>query len=165
MPGHVLDVISAIWTSVWDFLRSNRETIVALAALVSAIAAVVAARASTRNARIQLGEAWLNALRDDLSEIFAIASGFDMLRPGTLSAEEEFKYRQDKRSRLWFLNHRVRLRLDNLEADRSKALIAAMTHLFFEGHKDLEFEQALLRAETIAQEILTAERKRMMAWA
>jgi hypothetical protein len=163
MPAHAFDIISAIWTSVWEFLRSNRETLVALAALVSAIAAVVAARASTRNARMQLGESWLDALRDDLSEIFAIASGFDMLRPGTLSAEEEFKNRQEKRSRLWFLNHRVRLRLDNLEADRSKALIAAMTHLFFESHKDLEFDQAVRRAETIAREILTAERKRMRA--
>jgi hypothetical protein len=148
---------------VWDFLRSNRDTLVALAALVSAIAAVAAARASTRNARMQIGEARIDALRDDLSEIFAIASGFYMLRTGTLSAANEIKYRQEKHSRAWFLNHRVRLQLDSLESDRSKALIEALTNLFREPYEAVEFDEWLRRAESIGREILTAERRRVKA--
>jgi hypothetical protein len=51
-----VETVIALWNVVWGFISANRETLVALAAIVSALGAWSATRVSVRNARIQIAE-------------------------------------------------------------------------------------------------------------
>jgi hypothetical protein len=126
----------------------------ALAALVSAIGALAAASVSIWIARRQIREARINALRDDLCEVFAISTRESVSRSRTLSAEEEFKYKLERRSRAQFLLHRIRLRLDDPEDERSEALLKAINQLFEENSSLIDLDAMLRRAESKSREIL-----------
>jgi hypothetical protein len=125
----------------------------ALAALVSAIGALAAASISIWIARRQIREARINALRDDLCEVFEIATDLQMLRPGTLSGDEEFKYFANRRSRVQYLNHRIRLRLHNPADERSQALLNLLEQLF-DRSSSTELSGLLRSAESRTRELL-----------
>ena len=93
--------------------------------------------------------AYFNALRDDLCEVFAIATELQIF-----SGEEKFKYREEKRSRAPFLIHRIRLRLDNPDEERSKGFLELIRQLFEVSHTELE--GVLADAESKARSILKA---------
>ena len=116
----------------WLDVGPNFSALASLLSVITALAAVVVSPwFSNRIARRQVGEARINALRDDLCEMFAISTELASVRFGTLG-EDGFKFRLDRRSRARCLNHRIRLRLSDPEGELSKVLIELITQLFSE---------------------------------
>lgn len=151
----------------------------ARAAILSAIAAVAALVISpfitfwTTRAQIRANlvsanrQAWINALRDDLSELFELVTWLFLLRPGTHSGEEGYKYVAERRSRIRLLKNRVRLRLNPNEAT-STALLASIEKLHTLAHggattdeRENEFNDQMESSVASAQEIMRAEWKRV----
>jgi hypothetical protein len=153
-------------------LVSNPITLTAIATalaatLISPFVSVYVARRQIRAALVSANrQAWINALRDDLSELFDVLEGLFVLRPGTLSAEEEIKYWMEKNSRTRLLTNRIRLRLNPEEKPSNMllALIGQLRAISFQqaGARD-EFEQVMESAVSRTQEILKAEWRRVKA--
>jgi hypothetical protein len=144
-------------------LVSNPVTLTAIATalaatLISPFVSIYVARRQIRATLVSANrQAWINALRDDLSEVFEILTD---VRPARLSEEEKIKY-ADKLSRARLLITRIRLRL-NPQEEPSKALDALIVHLF-EISLPMEFNDELGRAISKSQEILKAEWRRVKA--
>jgi hypothetical protein len=142
------------------------QNLAALTSVASAIAsgasAIAAWTVSTRVARRQVGEVRINALRDDLSEMFAVAVELHEHSPGTLSSEEEIRFRREKWSRARFLNDRIRLRLSDPDEPSSRELLELMRQSAGPS-RDMELETLLARGHAKAREVLKAEWKRAKA--
>jgi hypothetical protein len=106
-------------------------------------------------------QAWINALRDDLSEMLELAMAHFYLRDGTLSGEEGFKYGYEQRTRLRRLQSRIRLRLNASEVPNQEllSLLNTVRGLSVAKARDTEdaFEQAMELVIVKGQEILRAE--------
>jgi hypothetical protein len=144
-------------------LSQNLAALTSVAsAIASGAAAIAAWTVSTRVARRQIGEARINALRDDLSEIFAVFVELHTPSPETLSSEEEIRFRLEKGSRARFLNQRIRLRLSDPDEPSSRELLELITQLA-DPSRDMELETLLPRGHLKAREVLKAEWKRAKA--
>jgi len=115
--------------------------------LISALTALAAVLAGPFVARLQISEAQINALQDDLSEVFAILTP---IPPATLWDE----INAEKRSRVLLLMNRIRLRLPEDEA--SEELLRVIRQLL--EISLMEREQALKRAFSKSHEILSGMR-------
>jgi hypothetical protein len=124
---------------------------------------------ANRTARMQIRanlisanrQAWIDKLRDELAELFELLTWRFLQRPGTYSGEESHKYEAEKRSRIRFLKHKIRLRLNPLETD-SRSLLDLLTRLEESaargsGGDDSDFEELLEAAVIKSQTILKAE--------
>jgi hypothetical protein len=112
-------------------------------------------------------QAWINGLRDDLSELSELLTFLFLLRPGTFSGEEGNRFRMEKRSKVRLLINRVRLRL-NPEEEPSTRILQAINQLRVTAdaganasEAEATFEQWMEAAIANAQEILKAEWKRV----
>jgi len=94
-----------------------------IAAILTALAAVIispfvtylTARRQIRANLISANrQAWIDKLRDELSELFELLTWQFLQRAGTYSGEEEHRYEAEKRSRIRLLKNKVRLRLNPL---------------------------------------------------
>jgi hypothetical protein len=122
---------SGLWPSIRDFVSANLTTLPVLASIASAIVALLAAFVSIYVAGRQIRaavvsanrQAWINALRDDLSELFEILAWmFHLRRQGTFTEGEGIKFLHEKSARARMLTVRIRLRL-NPEETPNKALL------------------------------------------
>jgi hypothetical protein len=142
-----------------------------IAAILTALAAVIISPIVTyltshKQIRANLisanRQAWIDKLRDELSELFELLTWQYFQRPGTLSGEEGYKYEAEKRSRIRLLKNKIRLRLNPLEAD-SQALLDLITRLEISASKGSQrdeipsFEQLMDDAVKAGQTILKAE--------
>ncbi|HEY4940003.1 MAG TPA: hypothetical protein VII56_01140 [Rhizomicrobium sp.] len=153
--------------------------VAAVAAIVSALAAVAAtiispvisfwtARAQIRASLISANrQAWINALRDDLAELFELLTWLFLLRPGTHSGEDGYRYVAERRSRIRLLKNRVRLRLNATEP-ASEALLSTIETLHSLAHagdtsdeSEAQFGEGMQNAVNQAQAILKSEWKRV----
>src|SRR3954468_2624886 len=110
-----------MFKALQDFASANPaafSAIAALAAAVTALAAVIISPVITyfisrKQIRATLvsanRQAWINALRDELAELFELLKWEHLLRPGTLSGEEGYRYGAEKRSRIQFLLLKIKL--------------------------------------------------------
>ncbi len=158
---------------IWRAVSASPSTLSAFAASISALVALVAAattpfvsfavaKRQIRAAVISTNrQAWINALRDDLAEMFELAIAHFYLRGGTLSGEEEFKYRYELRTRLRRLENRIRLRLNPDELpNRELLLLLKKVRSLSEdlnSNGAQTFEQTMELAIVKAQEILRSE--------
>jgi hypothetical protein len=107
MADPTLDAMAsatALWRLAWDSASSNPATFVALISAMAAVASAITALTATlvtpmvsfwiarRQIRATLvsanRQAWINALRDDLSELFETLTALFLLRPGFHSDEQ-----------------------------------------------------------------------------
>ena len=162
--------VTALWRFVWDSARSNPATFLALISALTALAAtVVGPLVSFYTTRLQIRatlvsanrQAWINALRDDLSELFAILTqGFAL---GTQETE--------RRTRVALLTSRIQLRLNPVEKpsktllDLIQKLQALTVQALDDGSVNADNERNFLAlmnsAVSTSQEILKAEWKRV----
>ncbi len=144
-----------------------------LSALAAVAATVIAPLVAYYTTRTQIRanlvsanrQAWINALRDDLSELFELFTFLFLLRPGTFNGEDGLKFIMEKRSKIRLLIIRIRLRLNPTEK-LSKALLDAITQLqnvaqSMGSGSDAEFDKWMEATIANAQEILKSEWKRV----
>lgn len=149
-----------------EFVAANPTEVAAIAAVVSALAAlIIAPLAAYITARKQIRaslisanrQAWINALRDELAELFELLTWQFLQRPGTYSGEEGHKYEAEKRSRVRLLKNKIRLRLNPNESD-NQILIELLGKLEISARdKDSDFEELMENAVSKGQSILKAE--------
>lgn len=145
------------WSLIWD----NAVSVSAVAAAASAMAAVTAlfitplvaifvAQKQIRASVISNNrQTWINALRDDLSELFEILQWQALLRPGTFSGSEGYKHVDSKRSRVRFLTNRIKLRLNPDEQDH-QILLGKIEALAEEpADFDVQLSGAIRHAQTV----------------
>jgi len=177
-PPTGLDVFSILLGHVPANLDASAQValVAAWGAIVSALAAVAAAISSplisflTARAQIRASlisanrQAWINALRDDLSELFELLTWLFLLRPGTHSGEEGYRYVAERRSRIRLLKNRVRLRLNPTE-EANKELLSTIDALHGWAHagsnatgdQEEQFTASMEAAVAGAQAILKSE--------
>jgi hypothetical protein len=171
----MLDIIKQAWSAV----SASPPTLAALAASISALVALTATAitpfVSIAIAKKQIRanvvstnrQAWINALRDDLAELFELAIAHFYLREGTLTGEEGFKYGYEQRTRLRRLQNRIRMRLNPDESLSKELLVLIENVRSLSVAKNTDeadaFEQALEDAIVKAQQILRTEWKRVKA--
>jgi hypothetical protein len=153
-----------------ELASANPAAFAAIAALASAATALAAVIItpilSYLNARKQIRanlvsanrQAWINALRDELSELFELLTWRFHLRPGTYSGEEGFRYEAEKRSRIRLLTNKVRLRLNPNESD-AQVLLGHLATL--QSSEESDFNELMEKAVSKSQDILKAEWKRV----
>lgn len=158
---------------IWEAVSANPTALSAFAASISALVALVVAMAtpfvsfaiSKRQIRATVvstnRQAWINALRDDISEMLELAVAHFYLRDGTLSGDEGFKYGYEQRMRLRLLENRIRLRLNAKESPNQQLLLLLGELRRFSISKNIaeeqNFEEAMERAIVKAQQIFSAE--------
>jgi hypothetical protein len=168
-------------TFLWGSATSNPAAFSALAAVVSAIVALTATiltplvsfwitRQQIRATLVSANrQAWINALRDDLSELFEhlewlFALTYDSRRGSTVG-EERYKYREERRSRIRLLINRIRLRINQGEKPSATllSLIWKLHSLALQPGDDEgeEFNDTMESAVSKSQEILKAEWKQV----
>jgi hypothetical protein len=165
---------SGLWPSIRDFVSANLTTLPVLASIASAIVAVLAAFVSIYVARRQIRaavvsanrQAWINALRDDLSELFETLTWMFLLRrQGTFTEGEGVKVLPEKSARARMLTIRVQLRLNPEETPNQAllGLIGRLIHMTMnaEGENREDMEQVMQNAIAKSQEILKTEWKRV----
>jgi hypothetical protein len=181
ISGGGVRLLDLFWQTAGGSLDPTAQIalLAARAAILSALAAVAALIISplitfwTTRSQIRANlvsanrQAWINALRDDLSELFELVTWLFLLRPGTHSGEEGYKYVAERRSRIRLLKNRVRLRLNPTE-DTSAALLSSIEKLHSLAHggatgddREVEFNDQMETAVANAQEILKSEWKRV----
>jgi hypothetical protein len=139
------------------------------ATLISPFVSVYVARRQIRASLVSANrQAWINALRDDLSELFQILEALFILRPGTLSGEEEIKHLMERGSRVQLLTNRIRLRLNPQEKPSNELLrligrLGDLSRLRPPRDGRDEFEGVMESAISQSQEILKAEWMRVKA--
>src|SRR5262245_43863017 len=153
-----------------DLASANPAAFVAIAALASAMTALAAVivtpiltylnvhkqiRANLVSANRQ---AWINALRDELAELFELLTWQFHLRPGTYSGDDGYRYEAEKRSRIRLLINRIRLRLNPNESD-AQALLGLLEKL--QSLDESSFDGSMEKAVSKGQDILKAEWKRV----
>jgi hypothetical protein len=141
--------------------------IAALASAMTALAAVIITPFLTYlNARKQIRanlvsanrQAWINALRDELAELFELLVWQFHLRPGTYGGEEGHRYEAEKRSRIRLLINKIRLRLNPNESD-TQVLLGGLEAL--QSFDESNFDELMETAVSKSQDILKAEWKRV----
>lgn len=148
-----------------NLISSNPAAFSALAAFCSACFALLGVFAmlfvSHRQIKAQLvsanRQAWINALRDDLAELFEILEWQHLLRPGTYNGQDGYKHVDDRRSRIRFLSHRIRLRLNPREADH----IILLGNIARLAESEERFVDAMAECVTQSQAILKREWERV----
>lgn len=163
--------VTALWRLVWDSAKSNPATLLALISALTALATTIVTpllsfytmRRQIRATLVSANrQAWINALRDDLSEIFELLTRHFALRSKAQAGEQT-----EKRARVVFLGYRIQLRLNPLEENSKKlgALIFRLQALDDGGErsveKDDQFRVAMAAAVSTSQEILKTEWKRV----
>ena len=160
-----------------ELASGNPAAFAALAAIASAMTAMAAViispliTYSTVRKQIRANlvsgnrQAWINALRDELAEAFELLTWQFLLRPGTHSGEEGYKYVSERRARIRLLIYRIRLRL-NAQEQESHALLDLLGKLeslalTSNGHGGPEFEEKMEEAVATAQKILKLEWNRV----
>jgi len=142
------------------------SAIAALAAAVTALAAVIItpiityiiSRNQVRATLVSANQVWINALRDELAELFELLEWQHFLRPGTLNGEEGYRYWAEKRSRIRFLINKIKLRLNPKEPDR-QILLEYLSKL--QSADESNFYELMESAVAKGQEILKAEWRRV----
>jgi hypothetical protein len=114
--------------------------------------------ADTSDPRFSESAKWINALRDELAELFELLEWEHLLRPGTLSGEGGYRYGAEKRSRIRFLINKIKLRLNPQERD-SQTLLEYLSKL--QSADESNFYELMERAVAKGQEILKAEWRRV----
>jgi hypothetical protein len=159
-----------MFKALQDFASANPAAFSALAVLAAVMTALAAtiitpiipyftARKQIRATLVSANrQAWINALRDELAELFELLTWRLLQRPGTLSGEEGYKYEAEKRSRIRFLINKIRLRLNPLEPD-SQALLEYLSKLC--SADESTFDELMERAVAKGQEILKTEWRRV----
>lgn len=141
--------------------------ITSLASALTALAAVIITPVLTYfNTRKQIRanlvsanrQAWINALREELAELFELLTWQYHLRPGTYSGEEGYRYEAEKRSRIRLLTNKMRLRLNPNEPD-AQELLKDLERL--QSFDESTFEDLMEKAVSKSQDILKAEWKRV----
>jgi hypothetical protein len=151
----------------------------ARAAILSAVAAIAAtvlapaiayytSRTQIRANLVSANrQAWINALRDDLAELFELFTFLFLLRAGTFGGDQGVRLMMDKRSKIRLLTNRIRLRL-NPKEEPSKLLLEAIDSLArvphgtaVSGEAEALFNQWMEAAVAAAQTILKSEWKRV----
>ena len=99
-------------------------------------------------------QAWINALRDDLSELFGLIQWLYLLRPGTYSGADGYKFVDEKRSRIRELKVRIRLRLNPSEPDN---IVLLQNIERVDGASPDEFNERMAVAVDLSQSILKRE--------
>jgi hypothetical protein len=123
---------------LWNSINQSPGTFVAFIAAMAAVASAVVSTitilvtsfVSLAIARRQIRasvlsnnrQAWINALRDDLSELFELLDWLHLLRPGTYTGTEGYKFVDERRSRIRMLKYRIPLRLNPTEPDNMELL-------------------------------------------
>jgi hypothetical protein len=109
-------------------------------------------------------QAWINALRDELAELFELLTWQYLQRPGTFTGEEGYRYEAEKRGRIRQLIIKIRLRLNPRETD-SQALLDQLGALQSAAgrvqHGETDFDDMLEAAVAMAQRILKQEWNRV----
>jgi hypothetical protein len=162
--------LTALWRFVWDSAKSNPSTLLALISAITALTVaivtpLVSFYTTARQIRATIVSAnrqvWINALRDDLAELFGLLTGQFSLKSVTqIKDETERKYR------VAFLSYRIVLRL-NPDEPHSQTLKGSIEklHLLYadSGHADNDnlFSAALACAVSTSQKILKTEWKRV----
>jgi hypothetical protein len=169
--------VATLSRTIWEFAAANPATVSAIAAGASAFVAItaiiisplVSVRIASRQIRATVvstnRQAWINALRDDLSELFELLTWSFLLRPGTHSGDEGFRYVAERRSRIRLLINRIRLRLNPSEGPSTILLnLINNMHDLANGAVAEEqegFSDVMERAVAIAQDILKTEWNRV----
>jgi hypothetical protein len=161
---------NAMIKALQDFASANPAAFTAIAVLASsmtALAAVIITPILTYlNARKQIRanlvsanrQAWIDALRDELAELFELLTWQFHLRPGTYSGEEGFRYEAEKRSRIRLLTNKIRLRLNPNESD-AQVLLGYLDKL--QLFDESIFHELMEKAVAKGQDILKTEWKRV----
>jgi hypothetical protein len=106
-------------------------------------------------------QAWINALREGLSELFELLT-YNItwqfhLRPGTYSGEDGLRYEGEKRSRIRLLTNKIKLRLNPNESD-TQVLLGQLNKLQSGGSN---FPELMENAVSRGHDILKTEWKRV----
>jgi hypothetical protein len=165
-PGSV----TALWSFVWDCAKSNPATLLALISAITALTVAVVTpvvsflitgrqiRATIVSANRQV---WINALRDDLSELFEI-----LTRQFALKSETDTEEETKTKSRVVFLIYRIELRLNPFEKS-SQTLrdlvhqLQGLTYPSISADSIETFQALMASAVSTSQEILKTEWKRV----
>ena len=171
----------AVDISLIDDISAHPAAFSALAAVLSTIVALTATiltpfvsfwitRQQIRATLVSANrQAWINALRDDLSELFEdlewlFGLSYD-LRRGSTVGERSYKYLEERRSRIRLLINRIRLRINQGEESSATllSLIWKLHSLALQPRDDEgeEFNDTMESAISKSQEILKAEWKRV----
>ena len=103
-------------------------------------------------------QAWINALRDELAELFELLTWRFHLRPGTYSGEDGYRYAAEKRSRSRLLKNKIGLRLNPNESD-AQVLLEHLEKL--QSFDEATFDELMEKAVAKGQDILKTEWNRV----
>ncbi len=165
--------MDALFKALQELAAANPAAVAAIAAIASTLTAlaavIVAPFVSYFTARKQIRanlvsanrQAWINALREELAEVFELLTWQFLQRPGTYSGEEGHRYEAEKRSRIRLLRNKIRLRLNPLETD-SQALLELLSELEDSAARggqarESKFDEVMENAVARGQAVLKAE--------
>jgi hypothetical protein len=157
-------------SQLWNNASQNPANVIALIAAIAAVAGVIIALmtivissfVSVLVARRQIRaslvssnrQGWINALRDDLAELFEVMDWLHLLRPGTYSGADGYRFVDERRSRIRLLNYRIRLRLNTAEQDN----IALLHNIeLLEGSSLDDFTAQMDATVKLSQSVLKRE--------
>ncbi len=145
---------------ILDWVKTNNPVAI-FTAVVATLNLFVLWYISRRQIRASLisanRQAWINSLRDDLSELFELLDWTHRLRPGTFAGQDGYRHEDDKRSRIRLLIYKIRLKLNPEELD-NKELLKTVEAL--KNNPD-NFYNIIEKTVSISQDILKREWNRV----